>query len=189
MSKVFSKVTAGPLTANAEGDPGVTIGFPDESIVGLALSKLSQAVVTRLAVHGLSQKLGDSFAGAGSEENPVSYAKARVQAVIDQLLAGDWRVTAEGGPRVTLLARALARATGQDLDAAVQVLADKQAELDNEEKLLKQNPWKQWAKTLRGQPAIKAAIAEIELEDAQAAAKAAPDASEQTVDLGGLFAS
>lgn len=187
MSKTFSKSVSGPLTATPDGEAAVAITFPDDSVLGLALSKLSAAVVTRLAIHGLSQKLGDSYASASSQENPLAFAKERVKSVIEQLLAGEWRVTAEGGPRVTLLARALARATGQTVDAAVEVLANKQAELDNEGKKLADNPWKQFQKQLRGQPAIAAAIAAIELEDAQAAAAAAPKADAQSVDLGKLF--
>lgn len=188
MSK-FSKKVFGPLTGNVEDGAAVAITFPDESILALGLEKLSEAVVTRLAVHGLSQKLGDSFAGAASEDNPLTYAKERVAAVIEQLLAGDWRVTGVGGPRVTLLARALARATGQTVEAAVEVLTDKEAELDNGETKKADNPWKQWQASLRGQPAVKAATSEIKLEDAKKAAATAPSADAQEADLGELFAS
>lgn len=188
MSK-YGKSVSGPLTTAVDDAPGVVIKFPDESLLSLVLEKLSESVVTRLAVHGLSQKLGDSFAGAASEENPLTYAKERVAAVIKQLTDGEWRVTGAGGPRVTLLARALARATGQTLEAAIEVLTEKEAELDNEETKKADNPWKQWQANLRSQPAVKKATSDIKLEDATKAAAAAPDAKTQQADLGALFSS
>jgi len=179
MSKGIKKVVSGPLTGEDESAAGVVLQFPDGTKAACNLEDLSPEMVTRLAVHGLSQKLGDSYAGAASEENPLAYAKSRVNDVLAQLASGDWRVTGEGGPKVTLLARALARATGKDLSDCVAVIAAHDGDEDE---------GKAFKKTLRGQPAIKEATAAIKLEDAQKAAKKTAGASdEQEQDLGALF--
>lgn len=187
MSKAISKTTFGPLTVNAEDSAGVSIEIPGRDAIRVNIADLPEDVVTRLAVHGLSQKLGDSYAGAGKEEQPLVYAAKRVSEVAAQLVAGDWRVTGEGGPRETLLAKALARATGQALETCIEVLAGKQAELDNEEKLKKDNPWKQFQSALRGDPGIKEAINAIKLEEAEAAAK--KGVTGEAADLSTLFQS
>lgn len=75
----------------------------------------------RLALHGASQKVGDSYAGAAtaSKELNISaldYAKQAVRETIGQLYAGTWRVNAGGGPRVNELAIAISRATGEPLE-------------------------------------------------------------------------
>ena len=50
------------------------------------LSKVSPDNVIRLALHGASQKIGDSYAGAkDSGEDPVAYAKAAIADTIKQL--------------------------------------------------------------------------------------------------------
>lgn len=185
MSAQIKKSVSGPMTADADAAAGVAILFPDNAKASLMLSDLDEATITRLAVHGLSQKLGDSYAGAAKDENPLGFAKRRVSEVIEQLKAGEWRVTTESGPQVTLLAKALARATGQTVEAAVQVLSDQQAKLDNEETKKADNPWKQWRAELQAQPAIKKAMADIKLEEAQAAAQ--KEVGEQETDLGSLF--
>ena len=70
---------------------------------------MNDGIKTRLAMHGYSQKVGDSYAGAETIEESAS----RAQAVIDQLLAGEWsqaRASGTGAPRTTMLAEALSRA-------------------------------------------------------------------------------
>lgn len=180
----ISKDVFGPLTPNATEAPAVRITFPDDTVQSLSLEGLSDEVITRLAVHGMSQKLGDSFAGAGKEENPLAFAKARVQAVIEQLKAGEWRVVTGGGG-ISQLAKAFARATGRTEEECQKVLDDKQAELDNEERKLADNPWLQFRKQLSNQPAVKKALNEIKLEAAKKAA--AKDVGEQETDLAELF--
>lgn len=167
MSQIKKEVF-GPLTANDSAEPGVSIVFPNGKTAAVILNELPPAIITRLAVHGLSQKLGDSYASAGKAENPLGFAIGRVEDVMTQLMAGDWRVTGgEAGPRVTLLARALARATGNSVEDAVAVIQDKADSLD-------EDAYKAWTKALNAQAAIKKAKAEIKLEDAQAAAAKAP---------------
>jgi hypothetical protein len=79
------------------------------------------SIAGRLALHGASQKVGDSYAGAATQSkelgiSALEYAKQAVRETIAQLYAGTWRVNAGGGPRVNELAVAIARATGEPLD-------------------------------------------------------------------------
>lgn len=184
------KEVFGPLTANTDHEPAVQFKLPNtvnaagETVDGekylLLLSELSPEIVTRLAVHGLSQKVGDSFAGAADEPDPVAYAIARIKDTWEQLKRGEWRVTGTGGPRATLLGRALARVSGHTIEEAMAVLQDKEDSLSEEE-------FKAFLKALRADPSIKQAQADIKLEDAQKAKERASGASGTKADLGALF--
>ena len=153
----------------------VTFDFGDESQELFELAKVSEDIVIQLALHGASQKIGDSYAGAKaacaeSEMDPTEYAKAQVQGVIGQLLAGDWTVRTPGGQTVTDLANALAEAVGCPVEDAIERLTD--ADADDK-------------KALRAHPDIAAVLARIKSERAAAKAKTAeakagsgPDLSE-----------
>lgn len=115
------------------------------------LKDLKPEIVERLALHGLSQKLGDSYAGAEANE-----AFDKAAGVAKDLAEGNWTTrVAAGGPRSTQLAEALAAATGKSLEEAVAKLED----MDDEQK-----------KALRSHPQIKAELARIKAEKAAAAA-------------------
>lgn len=177
MATQIKKFVSGPLTADKDAPAGVAFKAGDETIVALALSELSPDVVTRLAVHGLAQKIGDSYAGAADEADPLAAAKAWIAETVDQLKKGDWRVAAVGGgPRASLLAKALARATGQSLEDAIAVV-----DLLPDEDVGDQ-PGK---KTLR--KALKAQMAEISAEEAQARAAKAKGQGGDTAGLQALF--
>lgn len=188
MSAQIKKVVFGALTAKADEAAGVAFAFPDGETVTIRLSELPREMVERLAVHGLSQKGGDSYASAGSEENPLGAAKEWLKATLEDLRKGAWRVTTAGGFRATMLARALARVTGQTVEAA-QAVVDLNSELDDDGKPSENG--KAWLKKMRANEQIKAATAAITLEDQKAkeaklkaqAAKAGGDAG----DLAALF--
>jgi hypothetical protein len=164
----IKKAVSGVLTANADAAPGLAISFPDGSSASVNLADLPPDVVTRLAVHGLSQKVGDSYASAGKAENPLGYAKEAVKETIEQLIAGLWRVTAgPGEPRVTQLARAVARAFGITEEAAVATFTDKEESMSEEE-------YKAFVKQVKADPAVKKALLDIKAEDAFTAAEKAP---------------
>lgn len=158
-----------------DGDK-ITITFPDaptdESVV-VDLNELPENIVQRLAMHGLSQKLGDATAGAELDE-----CFARVSAVAEALHDPEgWttRVPGTSGPRTTQLAEALAAVTGKPIEEAAAVVS----ELDDEQK-----------KELRGNAQIKAELAKIKAAAAaKAAEKAAADAegSDEGVDLTALL--
>lgn len=82
-----------------------------------SLRELDNAIVERLAMHGLEQKLRDSYAGAEPEEAYGLAAK-----VWDRLLAGHWATPrSAGGSKGDILLRAmveLARRSGRPVDEA-----------------------------------------------------------------------
>lgn len=128
-----------------------------------ALDRKSMAY--RLMLHGASQKIGDSYAQAKAQTDPLSYAKAMVKDTIAQVYAGEWRVNGAGGPRVNELAIAISRATGEALEGEDGTAAMVALMSDDEKKV--------W----REKPAIKAALARIRAEKALKAAEAAEKAA------------
>lgn len=152
-------------------ETGVTFEFHDGETLSANLSELSPDMVNKLAIHGLSQKVGDSYSGEDAA-NCQTIAETTWKALVE----GNWstRAGGGGGPRISQLAEALSRATGQEIQDCVAAIAD----MDDEQK-----------KDLRAHPEIKAILAEIKLEKAKAEAeKAAGEASEGGADLGAMFA-
>lgn len=162
----------------------VNFEFADGSTFNAALTELNEDIINRLALHGLSQKLGDSYAGAGGEDDPVEYAKEALAGVYESLKEGNWtqRTGGTAGPRVTLLAEALHRATGRDLEECSSMVNDlRVAAGDGDEDA------KAKLDAIKNHPQVKAAQSEIRAE--RAAAKAAKDAesSADAPDLGSLL--
>lgn len=139
-------------------------GFQPE-VITFDLSKVDTNTLIRLALHGASQKIGDSYAGAKeSGEDPIKYAKEAVSETIDQLYQGKWSVTrtGSGAPRVSILVLAYAKVKGITEDAALEVLAD----LSDDDK-----------KELQKNKKIAAAIAQIRADQAAERAKKAAEAA------------
>jgi hypothetical protein len=134
----------------------VTFKFADATETVLSLAELPEGIVRKLALHGLSQKAGDSYAGVKGD---VNQAKTNVQEVFDNLKNGVWGSSGGGGgPRLMDLAEAIAEIKGKQLAEvleAVKGVSDEQR--------------KAW----RAHPAIKTKIAEIALRKAQASAAGA----------------
>lgn len=148
---------------------GVDFEFHDGAVMEVNVADLPADIVKQLVVHGVSQKIGDSYAGEDAE-NCMTIA----QATLKNLLDGNWSTrTGGGGPRISQLAEALARCTGQEVSACVAKIA----EMSDDDK-----------KAVRAHPKVQAALAEIKLEKAQAdAAKAAETAGEEgEFDLGSI---
>lgn len=124
------------------------------------ISDLPQEIITKLAIHGMNAKVGDSAA------DPNTDALEQMTSVWEQLKAGEWNVRSggDGSPRVTQLAEALVRATGQNMETVVSKLG----EMSDDQK-----------KDLRKHPDVAAAIEDIKLEKAKAKAKAAKAAAGQ----------
>ena len=144
-------------------ETGVDFTFQDGTVLSAELSALNPEMINKLAVHGLSQKVGDSYSG---EE--AANCQTIAEAVWKTLTEGEWstRSGGGGGPRISQLAEALARVTGEEIQACVGTIA----EMDDDGK-----------KDLRAHPQIKATIAEIKLEKAQAdAEKAAASAGDDS---------
>lgn len=155
-----------------EEDKTFSIVFADGATAEVKLESLPANIVTLLALHGLSQKLGDSYA---SVKGDVGEAKKKFEAVLNQLINGEWkkaREGGEGGAKVTELAEAIARYKGADIEKANAVVAKASAEQQ-----------KQW----KANPKIKALIAEIRAEKAaKRAAEAEAKAGQQPASDDGL---
>lgn len=151
-----------------------SIVFADGAKAEVALEALPAHIVTLLALHGLSQKLGDSYA---SVKGDVAAAKTKFEAVLTQLQAGEWkkaREGGEGGSKVTELAEAIAQFKNAAIEKANAVVA---------------KATKEQLAAWRGNAKIKAIIAEIRARKAaERAAKAEKDAAgtENNDDLAGL---
>jgi hypothetical protein len=152
----------------------VSFEFEDKSVLTIALSELSPATVIRAALHGISQKGGDSYAGAKDEADPIAFAKAQVADVIRNLQAGDWRAasTGSGGSRISDLAKALAAATGKPVEEIHESLA----EATDEQK-------KEFAKIPKVAAHLQRIKAEKAIERANKAAAKAEGAAEVQINI------
>lgn len=109
----------------------VSVSVKGSDTLSVALSELSSAIVARLALHGLKQKLVDSYSGAkkavedGEYDSREEYAAEQVARIINQLKAGEWSAKREGtgGPRTTLLAQAAAEVLGITVEEATAKLS------------------------------------------------------------------
>ena len=128
----------------------LTFLWADESTTTIKFVDFPESMDERAKAHGYSQKLGDSYSGAVS----VKEAKERFKAVLDGLLQNDWnrKGVSSGG----LWVEALARATGETLEAALEAWNEMN---DTKKAVTKKHP------------VLLKAKAEIELERAEAKAK------------------
>jgi hypothetical protein len=147
----------------------ITIQLEDGSSTSHALDSLPPAIITQLALHGLSQKLGDSYAGAenavaeGEAETKVGFAKSAVARVWTQLSAGEWSAKREGTGGISMLARAIAEVLGiTPEDAAAKVEG-----MDKETK-----------KKVQSSPKVAVALAKLKAAAAARAAERAAAAAE-----------
>jgi hypothetical protein len=137
MAKIAQKVKAGfTLTFQFEDAKGTTRVFD--------LSKLSEAMIRELAVHGASQKLGDSYSGV----KVVTEAIQSVDDVWDNLMKGNFNATVSGSG---ILAEAVARIKGITIEEATAAIRS----LDEEavEKLKKNDRVKGMMIIIRGERA------------------------------------
>jgi hypothetical protein len=134
----------------ADVDAGrVTFKFEDGEEAVFEVSRVDDAISSRLMLHGASQKIGDSYAGAGDDEiaDPLAYAKERVRDTIAQLYAGDWRTASTGTGGI--LAEAMSAVSGKSREECAEALAG----MSDDEK-----------KDLRKKKKIAAALGRIKLQ-------------------------
>lgn len=136
--------------------------------VRACLDDYNAETVEKLALHGLSQKIGDSAANCAKERD-FHAAFGKMQSVEDNLRQGVWSDRSGGG--TADLVQALAKLQGLTLEE-VQTAVDAM----DEDQL----------KTVRGNLTVKAEIAKIVAKRAGEAAKAAAplDALMKTIGLG-----
>lgn len=143
----------------------VTFEFADGAgTLVLPLAELSTDIQSHLALHGVSQKVGDSFAGAKDAAEAFGFA----QETIKDLTEGKWTSrVASSGPKISLLAEGVAQVMGiiiEDATTKIKALP--------EEKV----------KALRKNAKVVAAMAALK------AQRAAAKAQETTgVDVGSLL--
>ena len=127
----------------------VEFNFSDGTIRTVKLADFSKDIQLHYALHGISQKGGDAYASAKGD---VAAAIASFDAVIAQLMSGEWRAAraeGEAKPRTTELAAAIARIKGQTIEEVSAALAAATEEQ---------------RKTLRSNERVKAVIAVLRAE-------------------------
>lgn len=147
----------------------VVFDFDEAGTVGFELSRCTPEMVIQLALHGLSQKAGDAYAGAkaatdGTAIDPNVWAMQQAADTIEQVYAGNWTVRTPGaGAAISDLARALAEVMPDVTEAEA---AERLSEASKEDKA-----------ALRKHPAVKAVLERIKAERATAKAAAAEAAA------------
>lgn len=152
----------------AEGDqpgtPSTTARFE--------LARVNEVMKTRLALHGASQKIGDSYANAKEASDPIAYAIEACNDTIAQLYAGEWSQgrTGDGIKRSSDLATALHRVSvAQGKPKTEEAWTAYLATLDDAAK-----------KALRAKPAIAVMLLEITAERAAEKLRKAKEAAAAT---------
>lgn len=144
-----------------------TFTFGNGKVLSFDLGKCSQAIKDQLAMHGASQKIGDSFAGV---KGNFAEGIGNAQDTIDQLYAGVWKAAREDDarPRLAELAEAISRIKGVSLDAATKAVEAGTDEMR-----------KQW----RSNAKVKATIAQLRAEKAAKALEDAQAAGEKELEI------
>lgn len=139
---------------------GIVFHFADGTELAVDVDELPVNIQRKGLVHGISSKLGDSYAGCGGH---VPTAIEAFKSVLVGLQNDQWNTgrTGDGG----IIVEAFANATGQNVEAA----RIKWGELSDKEKA-----------AVKSHPKVKLAKASIELERAREKAEGA------TLDLDGL---
>jgi hypothetical protein len=140
------------LTKTWDETEGTTVTFKmGDTVLQVDVASLPDNIQKALMLHGAAQKVGDAAAGKSGAE-----AIGAMQKVIDQLNAGQWTRSREGGgPRVTLFVRTVARIYGAELTDDFIAKVDALPDATKAE--------------IRATPQYKKANAEIKLEDSQRA--------------------
>ena len=148
-------------------DAGETVGwrftFTNGNVFEADVADLSEAILFRYAVHGVGQKLGDSYAGAKTKGLTVDECEAGIRELWKASLNGNFNLSRTVGGKLLEAFIRVATAAGSSEGEARELFAT----CDDDTKA-----------ELRKVPQIKAALAEIEAERAKAAADAADDAGE-----------
>lgn len=134
---------------------GATLIFrwADDSETVINPSDFSEDIQQHAMIHGLSQKLGDSYSGAAGD---VTVAKAMFQDTLDALSEGDWNRKGGGFSTGGIWVEALAQAANVTIEEALEAW-------NNQDDAGKAG--------IRKQPQVKLAKAEIEMARAKAKAQ------------------
>lgn len=184
IKKDASRWDEGICTFIAQKD-GLTVKEGDMQEINV--NTLTDEIQKRAKVHGVSQKVGDNFAGAAGD---VDKAWQLCAEMIDQLKEGLWkdREAGEGGMRTSLLVEAVAQIKGISVEEArAKLFADQPEDLEDDatEDEKKAHAAKAEAfvakiTELRKHPVVKKKVLEIQMarETAAAAAEGVRDVAE-----------
>jgi len=142
------------IAGKTQGANFVRFNFVDGAEQIVYLNDLPEDMVQRAAVHGLAQKLGDSYSGAES----LATAKEAFYASLASIEQGSWN-RAGGGSTGGLWVEALAEATGKEYALCLA----KWNEMDEATR-----------KATKKHPTVKLAHAKMQLQRAEAIAADAP---------------
>lgn len=150
-------------TFDAEtGNVFLRIDFRNGKTVKLSSEDLSREVLLRAAAHGLSQKVGDSYASS----KDVDDMHLSAEEMVKRLLAGEWAAVREGGDSMSgasVIIKALVEFTGKSIDDIKAFLEGKLKAAEAEGKKLTRQ---QLYASFRSNPKILAIIQRIEQEKA-----------------------
>lgn len=134
------------IASKSKSASAVTFSFEDKakSTIVASLAELPDSMITELALHGLSQKIGDSYSGV----KVVSEALASAKAVWENLKKGQFNSHSSGSG---ILAEAVARIKGISIEEAQEAIA--QLDEEAEDKLRKNDRVKAVVTVIRGERA------------------------------------
>jgi hypothetical protein len=131
---------------------GVDFNFSEGTVLSMLVASVPETLRDRLICHGLSQKIGDSYAGAaGNVADAIDWA----QTTIELLTNGEWSERKEG---------AVARPT-RIVNAVIRVLTASGKAFD-EAKLVANAKDKEWREKAMARADVKAAYDAIAAEEA-----------------------
>ena len=130
---------------------GVRFNFSNGERVDVDVTQFPEDIQTKLAIHGLSQKLGDSYASANDKGMSIQDCVDGVNEIVRNLANGEW--AASGSRGVSIMAEAMSVLLDKDLRQCADAIAG-------------------MTDTQRGElskrPDIKAEVAKIKAERARA---------------------
>jgi hypothetical protein len=148
----------------------VTFNFSNGKTATVSLFDFDSAMYQRFALHGMSQKFGDVYAGIKDPNE----AFAAFQETVEAAKAGDWRQTAERTGD-----------GGAIIDAILRVRQAAGSDISRDEVVTKWSGYDEATqKKVRSHPDIKAALAQIA---AERAAERAAKAEAEPADVAELF--
>jgi flagellar basal body L-ring protein FlgH len=161
--KFLSKATP----EDVGGEAGAVIfKLGNGSIIKAALDKVPAEMKDRLALHGLSQKIGDACASFAKERD-FSSALASMDSVWSNLQQGLW--TSRAGSSITDLVTILAKLQKKDAEEVQSAL-----EKATDEQMA----------AIKKHPAVKKALADLQAERAKEQVKAAAPVGDLLKDIG-----
>ena len=92
---------------------GVRFNVSNGETVDVDVTTFPEDIQTKLAIHGLSQKLGDSYASASDKGMSIQDCVDGVNEIVRSMAAGNWSATGSSG--VSIMAEAIAVLLDKDI--------------------------------------------------------------------------